>query len=61
MLAAKSESWKDFGNKMGDISIGNQKLFYRILQNMRTEKAEKIINIKDRGGNIIEDDKNVET
>ena len=59
VLAAKGEAWKDFGNKMEDISKGNQKLFYRILKNMRTEKAEKIINIKDKDGNIIEGEKSI--
>ena len=59
MSAAKSEARKDFGNKMENISKGNQKLFYRILKSMRTEKAEKIINIEDKDGNIIEGEKNI--
>lgn len=57
---AKAKEWEDFGEKMENDSKSNQKLFYRVLKNMRSKGKTKVIgNLKDREGRIITDIENI--
>ncbi|KAI5747504.1 hypothetical protein M8J77_015356 [Diaphorina citri] len=53
VLVAKSNSWKEFGEKMENAYKDNRKLFYRILKRLRTDKECPLKFIKDRSGNLI--------
>jgi hypothetical protein len=55
VIEAKKKSWEDFGRKMEKNKNENQKLFYRVLKNLKTEKQEQpIINsIKTKEGEVL--------
>uniref|UniRef100_A0A1Y1JWU5 Reverse transcriptase domain-containing protein n=1 Tax=Photinus pyralis TaxID=7054 RepID=A0A1Y1JWU5_PHOPY len=53
---AKEQSWIKFGEKMETNSKENQKLFYKVLKNMRTGKQKQISSIMDKDGNILTED-----
>lgn len=47
VVKSKERSWKEFGDKLEGSSKGNQKLFYKILKNLRAGKLVKQIIISD--------------
>jgi inorganic pyrophosphatase/exopolyphosphatase len=55
VIEAKKKSWEDFGRKMEKNKNENQKLFYRVLKNLKTAKQEQpIINsIKTKEGEVL--------
>jgi hypothetical protein len=55
VIEAKKKSWEDFGRKMEKNKNENQKLFYRVLKNLKTTKQEQpIINsIKTKEGEVL--------
>lgn len=50
---ANKKSWKAFGLKTKKNSRENQKLFYKTLKKMRTDKTRVCAVIKDKGGKLI--------
>jgi Reverse transcriptase (RNA-dependent DNA polymerase)/Endonuclease-reverse transcriptase len=56
---AKEESWKEFGTKLEYDSRGNQKLFYRALKTLRSDKRTETTAIKDADGGILTGDKDI--
>lgn len=57
--AAKQQSWEEFGEKMEKDSQTNQKLFYKILKTIRTNKKYNNKYIKSKEGQILEEDKEI--
>jgi uncharacterized protein YifE (UPF0438 family) len=53
VIKAKQQAWEDFGTKMEEDYQGNQKLFYRVIRNMRKEREKPIKFIKDKSGNLL--------
>lgn len=49
----KEKSWKRFGEKLEENSKDNQKLFYKVLKNLRNKKTTRTSAIKNKEGNII--------
>lgn len=56
---AKEKSWKEFGEKMEKDSLGNQKLFYKILKSLRGGKQNNIKRIKTEEGVIIAEESDI--
>lgn len=50
---AKQQSWEEFGRKMEQDSYGNQKLFYKVLKNLRKGKQSRSKYIKAKDGRIL--------
>lgn len=60
VAAAKEKSWIDFGNKMEEDSTGNQKLFYKVLKTLRTNKQPtQEIYIKNKNQEILTNKKDI--
>lgn len=58
---AKKQTWVEFGEKMERDSKGNQKLFYKVMKNMRKTKNITNVNIKDEAGNILTEEERIMT
>lgn len=56
---AKNEQWEKFGEKMEQDSKTNQKLFYKALKNMRTEKHQDTYFIKNKNGAVITEEEEI--
>lgn len=56
---AKKQSWAEFGEKMKEQYSENQKLFYGTLKQIRRKKTPRLVNIKDKKGNILTDEKDI--
>jgi hypothetical protein len=57
VMKAKQRAWEDFGTKMEEDYQGNQKLFCRVIRNMRKETETPIKFIKDKSGNLLTTDR----
>ncbi|XP_072384366.1 uncharacterized protein [Diabrotica undecimpunctata] len=56
VLAAKRKSWEEFGNKMEEDYHSNEKLFFKNLKNLRTEKAPQTPKqVRDKKGHLLHD------
>lgn len=55
----KRNSWVEFGRKMEKDSRGNQKLFYKVLKTMRSERRNEDIYIKDSQGNLLKEESQI--
>lgn len=53
IVEAKKKSWEDYGHKLEEDSKGNQKLFYKILKELRQGKEKKDIYIKNTKGELL--------
>lgn len=53
VITSKERSWADFGEKMERDSVGNQKLFYRVLRSFRKERQEGELYIKNKKQEIL--------
>ena len=58
---AKQRSWEEFGKKMEEDRHGNQKLFYKVLKNIRKGRQGKQRCIKSEQGEILENDTDIMT
>jgi hypothetical protein len=61
VVEAKQEAWKVFGEKLEKDCNGNQKLFYRVLKNLRKNNKEELLTIKNEKGEIIMDEAEIMT
>ncbi|XP_072400312.1 uncharacterized protein [Diabrotica undecimpunctata] len=60
VLVAKRKSWEEFGNKMEEDYHSNEKLFFKTLKNLRTEKAQKTPKqIRDKEGHLLHDNDHI--
>ncbi|XP_072377966.1 uncharacterized protein [Diabrotica undecimpunctata] len=60
VLAAKRKSWEEFGNKMEKDYHSNEKLFFKTLKNLRTEKAQQTPEqIRDKEGHLLHDNDHI--
>lgn len=57
--SAKREAWEEFGEKMEKDSKNNQKLFYKVLKNLRNEKQNVNLGIKNNKGEILTDNNKI--
>lgn len=53
VMKSKQKTWKEFGEKLEKDSRGNQKLFYRVLKNLRDKKEVDNPAIKNEKGEIL--------
>lgn len=53
VLKAKSKAWENFGLKMKENFIGNQKLFYRVVRNISKKNGNGINYINDKNGQLL--------
>ena len=53
ILRSKEEAWEEFGRKMETSAWENQKVFYRVLKNMKSNKKGEYSKLKDEKGQII--------
>lgn len=56
---AKQKSWEEFGEKMERDSKGNQKLFFKVLKNLRNGKQYRSKYMKAKDGRILKEDKDI--
>ena len=56
---AKTKSWQEFGEKIENSNKVNQKLFYKILKSLRKDKTVQTLNIKNKDGEILTEDKSI--
>lgn len=56
---SKKQKWKEFGDKMERDSKNNQKLFYKTLKTLRTDKSQEVNHIKNKNGEIITEDSEI--
>lgn len=56
---AKEKSWEDFGTKLEKDSQGNQKLFYKVLKNLRSNKNPRTITIKNADGELLREEREI--
>jgi Reverse transcriptase (RNA-dependent DNA polymerase) len=56
---AKEKSWAEFGAKMEENAKENEKLFYKALKGMRTEKQCQRSSILDKDGELLTDDNSI--
>ncbi|GJQ75998.1 hypothetical protein Trydic_g18052 [Trypoxylus dichotomus] len=54
-MEAKQKSWIKFGLKLERDSNGNKKLFFKVLKNMRNDRKEDSVALKDKEGQILRD------
>ena len=59
VLEAKQKTWEQFGEKLEKNAKSNQKLFYRVLKTLRKGKREQNSKVKDKGGKILTDEKEI--
>ena len=55
----KRKTWEDFGNKLEKDSKGNQKLFYKIVKNLRKPKQITMQQIKNKNGKILNEENTI--
>ena len=53
MTASKSNTWKEFGDKMERHSKDHQTLFYKVLKSLRSDKTANTNLIKDKNGELL--------
>lgn len=58
---SKQKSWMKFGEKLEHNSKENQKLFYKILKNLRNKESTDIITIRNEEGKILTEEKQIMT
>ncbi|XP_030766848.1 uncharacterized protein LOC115890687 [Sitophilus oryzae] len=57
---AKNKSWEEFGNKMLNDYHANQKLFYRVLKNLKTGNQQSSVKqIGDSNGNLVTNEQEI--
>ena len=56
---SKKQTWKEFGEKLEQDSVGNQKLFYNILKTLRKKRNSDIIAIKNEKGEMLTEEKQI--
>lgn len=56
---AKQRSWEQFGEKMERDKYGNQKLFYKVLKNLRKDRHHKYPSIINKEGTTLTDMKEI--
>lgn len=48
MKMEKKKAWRDFGDKLERDNKDNQKLFYKMMKTLKTQKVEQSISIKNK-------------
>lgn len=59
IASAKRRAWEEFGEKMERDSKGNQKLFFRVLKNLRRGKQGCMGRVRDRQGRIVNEEEEI--
>lgn len=59
VMEAKRETWEEFGKKMEKDTKANQKLFYKILKNLRHGKQHEFRTIKTKDNRILTDEDDI--
>lgn len=56
---SKQRTWTEFGEKLEQDCKGNQKLFYKVLKNLRAKKNTDITAIRNEQGDLITDEQQI--
>ena len=56
---AKALQWEELGNQMERDSMGNSKLLYRTLKNLKKNKKGKITGIENKEGQMLHQEKEI--
>ena len=56
---AKQQSWEEFGERMETDRLGNQKLFYKVLKNLRKGKRYRNRFIKSEDGKVLDEEDDI--
>lgn len=59
VLQSKQKSWAEFGEKLEKDSKSNQKLFYRVLKNLRNTNRTTALTIKNKKGDVLKKEEDI--